>query len=73
MDSVIAILSCIGKLAGTILNSVAIMFLAWWLRQTNRRINDLENVNHIKAWLKAIEDGESPSDLAYMREKGFLK
>ena len=73
MDSVIAILSCIGKLAGTILNSVAIMFLAWWVRQTNRRINDLENIQHTKAWLKAIEDGESPSDLAYMREKGFLK
>ncbi len=37
------------------------------------RITRLENVNATKDWIKAIEDGESLSDLSYMKQDGFLK
>lgn len=73
MDIVIAVLSVIGKQFGVILNSISIIFLAWWLNKTNGRITDLEHAIRMKHWVEAINNGESPSDLAYMLEKGYLK
>jgi len=73
IDIVIAILSVVGHQAGIILNSIAIIILAWWLRKTNGRITDLEHALRMKHWVEAVNNGESPSDLAYMLEKGYLK
>lgn len=73
MDTFIAIMSCIGINFGVIINSLSIMFIAWWLGQIGARVTNIEQAEHTKAWLKAIEDGESLSDIAYMKEKGFLK
>jgi hypothetical protein len=57
----------------SILLSIAVVSQARWISNLSGRINKLERVNATKQWLDAIESGESPSDLAYMREKGFLK
>jgi len=56
-----------------VLNSASIIMLTLWYRKLEKRLKDIENALYIRQWLQAIQDGESPSDLAYMREKGFLR
>lgn len=58
---------------GVILNSMAIIYIGCWGRKMSQRVTALETVYYTKQWLSAIEAGESPSDMAYMRERGFLK
>ncbi len=56
-----------------ILNSTSIVILGVWFRKLSNRIDAIENATYIRDWLQAIQDGESASDLAYMKQKGFLK
>lgn len=56
-----------------IFNSVTIIILGVWFRRLSNRIDSIENAAYIRQWLQSIQDGESVSDLAYMKEKGFLK
>ncbi len=63
-----------------VFNAVCIAVNAWFIvylmRRSidiNGRLRAIEHVHYIREWLKAIEDGESTSDLAYMKQKGFLK
>jgi hypothetical protein len=49
------------------------MFLAWWISKLSGRLTNLEHALKMKDWIEAISSGESPSDLAYMFEKGYLK
>ncbi len=56
-----------------ILNSISIVILGVWFRRISNRLDAIENVFYIRQWLQSIQDGESMSDLAYMKEKGFLK
>ena len=64
----------------TFLTAFSILWLAIcciiqsiWLRDHAKRISKLEQIIFIRKWLEAAENGESFSDLAYMKEKGFLK
>lgn len=45
----------------------------WQIHKLSERIRDIQNALALREWLDAINRGESPSDMAYMREKGFLK
>lgn len=45
----------------------------FWLRGLSKRLSMIEHASFLRAWLEAIEDNESLSDMAYMKEKGFLK
>lgn len=65
-------MSIITSLSITLL-SICVIIQSYWMAQLSKRILKLETVQVFKDWLSAIEAGESPSDLAYMREKGFLK
>jgi len=56
-----------------ILNSTSIVILGVWFRRLSNRIDAIENAAYIRQWLESIQSGESLSDLAYMKEKGFLK
>lgn len=49
------------------------MFLAYWISKVSSRLTDLEHALRMKDWIEAINCGESPSDMAYMFEKGYLK
>lgn len=49
------------------------MFLAYWISKVSSRLTDLERSIHMKYWIEAINSGESPSDMAYMLEKVYLK
>jgi hypothetical protein len=53
--------------------SASVMILAVWCRDLSNRISKIENIIFIRGWLDSVEKGESFSDLAYMKEKGFLK
>lgn len=53
--------------------SVTCIIQSIWLRDHGKRIAKLEQIIFIRKWLEAVESGESFSDLAYMKEKGFLK
>jgi hypothetical protein len=68
MDIIIAILTVIGHQAGVIINSISIMFIAWWLGKTDQRITNLQHSLQMKEWVEALSNGEHPSDLA--REMG---
>lgn len=45
----------------------------FWIARLSDRIRETQNAMFLKDWIKALEDGESLSDIAYMKEKGFLK
>lgn len=45
----------------------------FWIARLSDRIREIQNAMFLKDWIKALEDGESLSDIAYMKEKGFLK
>lgn len=49
------------------------MFLAYWISRVSSRVATLEHALRMRDWLDAINSGESPSDLAYMLDKGYLK
>jgi hypothetical protein len=53
--------------------SITCILQAWWLSKLASRVTQLEHATFLRDWLKVIEDGESMSDMAYMKEKGFLK
>lgn len=53
--------------------AVSNMLLAYWCRDLAKRLSKIEHVIFMRDWLESIEKGESCSDLAYMKEKGFLK
>jgi hypothetical protein len=60
--------------------TLPIMFLGitsiiqtFWIARLSDRIREIQNAMFLKDWIKALEDGESLSDIAYMKEKGFLK
>jgi len=53
--------------------SINCMGLAWWICKVSSRLTDLEHAIKMKEWIEAISNGESPSDMAYMLEKGYLK
>ena len=57
----------------TIMLAINSVFLAYWINKLSSRITNLEHKLNIKEWLEAIENGESPSDMAYLFQKGFLK
>jgi len=54
-------------------NTVWVISLMKKYYKLNRRVTALEEVHFIRQWLKAIEEGESMSDMSYMKQKGFLK
>lgn len=56
-----------------IMNSFSIILIAFWLRNLSQRMMMIEHASYLRAWIESIEDGESLSDMAYMKEKGFLK
>lgn len=45
----------------------------WQISKLSDRIREVQHALFLKQWLDAIDRGESPSDMAYMHEKGFLK
>ena len=45
----------------------------WWISRLSDRIREIQTALFLKDWIEAINNGESPSDIAYMREKGFIK
>lgn len=49
------------------------MLQTWQIVKLSEKINEINRAVHLKNWIEAINNGESPSDIAYMREKGFLK
>ena len=53
--------------------SATSMIQTWYIKKLSERIDDLEHATRMKNWIEAINNGESPSDMAYMREKGYLK
>jgi len=53
--------------------SASVIILAVWCRDLSKRMSKIENIIFIRGWLESVERGESFSDLAYMKEKGFLK
>jgi hypothetical protein len=53
--------------------SINCIGLSYWISKLSSRISDLERALKLKEWIEAISNGESPSDLAYMQERGFLK
>jgi hypothetical protein len=53
--------------------SISLIIQAIWLRDLSKRMGKIENIIFIRGWLESVERGESYSDLAYMKEKGFLK
>lgn len=56
-----------------ILLSFNCVALAYWISKLQERIFRLEQTLELRDWLGAISSGETLSDLAYMKEKGFLK
>lgn len=53
--------------------SAASMIQTWHIKRLTERIDDLEYTLTLKDLTEYIHRGESPSDLSYMKEKGFLK
>jgi hypothetical protein len=53
--------------------SINCIGLAWWISKVSDRVATLEQALRMRDWLDAINSGESPSDLAYMLQKGYLK
>lgn len=53
--------------------SINCIGLAWWISKVSDRVATLEHALRMRDWLDAINSGESPSDLAYMLQKGYLK
>lgn len=49
------------------------MIQTWHIRKLTQRIANLEYTHTLKDWTEAINQGESLSDLAYMKQKGFLR
>lgn len=49
------------------------MGLSYWISKVSSRLNNLEHALKMKDWLEAINNGESPSDMAYMLQKGFIR
>jgi hypothetical protein len=49
------------------------MGLAYWISKLSSRIDNLEHSLRMKEWLEGINNGESPSDMAYLFQKGFIK
>ena len=56
-----------------IITNISIVIVAFQIRGVLKRLRTLEQVEFTRVWIKALEDGESLSDIAYMKEKGFLK
>jgi hypothetical protein len=57
---------------GMLCIGISTMLQAFLLRHLFKRIEKFEKTLFLRAWLEAVEKGESVSDLAYMKEKGFL-
>ena len=53
--------------------SINCIGLAWWISKVSDRVATLEQALRMRDWLDAINSGESPSDLAYMLQKGYFK
>ena len=53
--------------------AICCIIQSFWLSRLSRRIRMLEHASFLRGWLQAVEDGEILSDMAYMKEKGFLK
>jgi hypothetical protein len=49
------------------------MGLAYWISKISSRLNNLEHALKMKDWIEAISNGESPSDMDYIFQKGFIK
>jgi len=45
----------------------------WQIHKLSERIRDIQNALALREWIDAINNGESASDIAYLREKGILK
>lgn len=45
----------------------------WWIARLSDHIREIEGALFLRQWIDAVNSGESVSDMAYMREKGFLK
>ncbi len=56
-----------------VFTNISLVLMAWQCRKLTKRIATIEQVSYLRDWIKSIEDGESLSDIAYMKEKGFLK
>ena len=63
-----------------VFNAVGVAANAWFIVylmkksiNLSARIQAIEHAHYMREWLSAIESGESPSDMAYMKQKGFLK
>lgn len=56
-----------------VITNISIVIVVFQLRGVLKRLRTLEQVEFTRVWIKALEDGESLSDMAYMKEKGFLK
>ena len=54
-------------------NTIWIVALMRRYLKLSGRVKAIESVVYLREWLQAVEDGESPSDMAYMKQKGFLK
>lgn len=65
------ILMCLS--VGASLIGISTIIQAFMIRSLTKRVNLIEKICHLRLWLDAIEKGESPSDMAYMKEKGYLK
>jgi hypothetical protein len=49
------------------------MGLAYGISKLSSRVHNLEHSLRMKEWLEGINNGESPSDMAYVFSKGFMK
>lgn len=53
--------------------SINCIGLSYWISRLSSRVGDLERALALKQWIEMISNGESPNDLAYMPDKGFLR
>lgn len=53
--------------------SAASMIQTWYIKKLSERIGDLEYTLTLKDWTEAINRGESLSDIAYLKQKGFIR